>query len=718
MLAPHRSIASFLAAWCALLLLGGVLLPLPAAFGQVDTVDTARPDTLQRPAPDTTRPAPTDTTRRPPAPPPERTEDPLRPLPPAPPLYGQTRTDSIPGRLPQVSLETILADQAGGFLYDLGEYGWPNGWSPRGLAPHRAHLWFDGLPLDDPLTGRPRYELLPPSFLERPRTGVDAGGGAVGVHTRWRAYEPRRPITEIRYRYGNTGAIHAVEVGHSQKRRLDLFGRPGVLQLTLGFGGRKADGVYNGSRLRRERRIWGRLRYQTNDWTVEVSDRSSIYRIRAHGGAVPLPNANSFSSIYLLPVASESVRTPRNRRKTVRNDLTARVRAPLLPFLDRRTELSAQWTSHTFDYRDGAQDTTLTTTLNGGHLRLRQSLRVGGHSITGTARGSLWQVAQSDAQFDGVRGTAHVALRDSLRLGASDLLLDMGGHLTTEQMYPSARARIQHPAGPLQLNASVALTGQRGARIEDQGFEAEGVRSYVRPLDTDRGGIADRMLEGRVGARTELGPFDVRVDGFAHQIRNAVDLYAGRPEDPPPTTFTDTVTARATSSPVRRAGVTLAAGWRRHARRGLYATGRGTLLETLTADDSALQGRLARTLPDAFGHVRVGARFVLFESLTADLSARARGWSAMNSRWFHPPTGRLVVPPRQNPVPGAGAPDEVGPSGTVDVRAEVQLRSATLFFTFENVQAGTQLQSGTFVVPVYPLPPQQFRFGVFWPIFD
>jgi len=715
MLAPHSFIASCPAARCALLLLGLAILPASAAYGQVDTVDTARPDTLQRPAPDTTRRTPTDTTRRPHADTTKRSSQPLRPQSFARPLYGRPPTDSIPGRLPHVSLEMILADGVGGFLYDLGEYGWPNGWSPRGLAPHRVHLWFDGLPFDDPLTGRSRYELLPPSFLERPRTGVDPGGGALGVHTRWRAYDPKRPLTEIRYRFDNSG-LHAVEVGHSQKRRLDLFGRSGVLQLTLGYGGRKADGVYDGSRLRRERRIWGRLRYQTNDWTAELSNRSTIYRVGAHGGAVPLPNTNSFSSIYLLPVAGESVRNPRNRRKTVRNDLTARVRASLLPGLDRRTELSARWTSHTFDYRDGTQDTTLTTKLNGGHLRLRQSLTVAGHHLTGTARGSLWEIGRSDVpSFNGLRGAAHVALRDSLRLGATELLLDAGGHLTTEQMYPSARARMRHPAGPIRLSASVGLTGQRGARIEDEGFGVEGIRTYVRPLSTDRGGIADRLVEGRVGAQTRFDPFDLRINGFAHQIRNAVDLYA----DPSAsTTYTDTVTARATSSPVRRAGVTLAGGWRRNARRGLYATGRGTLLKTLNADASLLHDRLARTLPTAFGQARIGARFVLFNSLTADLYVRARGWSAMNSRWFHPPTGRLVVPPRQNPVPGPGAPNQVGPSGTIDVRAEAQLRSATLFFTFQNVQAGTQLQLGTFVVPVYPLPPQQFRFGVFWPIFD
>jgi hypothetical protein len=65
-------------------------------------------------------------------------------------------------------------------------------------------------------------------------------------------------------------------------------------------------------------------------------------------------------------------------------------------------------------------------------------------------------------------------------------------------------------------------------------------------------------------------------------------------------------------------------------------------------------------------------------------------------------------------VPG----QQLGPSGTVDVHAETRLRGATLFFTFENVQAGTGVQPGTFVVPVYPLPARQFRFGVYWPIFN
>lgn len=681
----------------ALLLVLGLGLALPrAVHGQVDTTDTPPPDTLQRP--------PADTSDRP--------EQPLRPLSFSPSPYGRMQTDSIPGRLPHVSVETILAERAGGFFYDLGEYGWPHGWSPRGFAPHRVHLWHDGFSFDDPLTGRPRFDLLPPSFLASPRIGRDPGGGAVGVHTSWRAYAPKRPLTEIRYRYSRDG-LHAVEVGHSQKRQLDLFGRPGVLHITVGYGGRKADGVYDGSAVRRERRLWGRLRYQTNDWAVELADRSSIFRIGAHGGATP--PGQRFTTIYALPVAASSVRHPDARRKTIRNDLTARVRGPFLPSFDHRTEMSARWTSHTFDFRpDGeVSDTTWTTKLNGGHVRLQQSLTTGAHTLTGTARGSLWDVAQSNvSSIEGSRSAAHFGLRDSLQLGRTAVVLDAGGHLTSERSYPSFHAWSRHPAGPVRVTASLTATGQQGAWIEETGFP------FVHSRSTARSGGANRLLEGTLGIHTEADPFDVGVTGFAHQIRNSVDLYAVQSDSDSPSTTTDTVAAQTSPTPVRRAGVTGTLGWRRNTQRGLYATGRGTLVQTLNAGASALHNRLARTLPVAFGRARIGARFVIFTNLVTDLYVQARGWSTMNSRWFHPPTGRFVVPPRESPVPGPNAPARIGPSGTVDVRAEAQLRSATLFFTFQNVQAGTQLQPGTFVVPIYPLPPQQFRFGVFWPIFD
>ena len=46
----------------------------------------------------------------------------------------------------------------------------------------------------------------------------------------------------------------------------------------------------------------------------------------------------------------------------------------------------------------------------------------------------------------------------------------------------------------------------------------------------------------------------------------------------------------------------------------------------------------------------------------------------------------------------------------------VTVRTATLFFAYENVLARTVLMPGTLLVPDYPYPAQRFRFGVYWPI--
>lgn len=685
------------------LFLAGVLVPVGSAYAQPDTTEAVPPDTLE-----------------------DQTDTELQPLSFSPALFGRAQTDSMPGRLPQVSLDHILAQQPGSFLYDLGTVGWPHGWSPRGFAPHRTHLWLDGQSYDDPLTSRPQFELLPPSFLDPPRTGIDPGGGPVGVSTGWRAYDRERPLTELRYRVGD-GGLHAIEVGHSQKRRLSLSGTPGALQITVGYGGRKVDGTYDGSQLRRERRIWGRLRYQTNDWTVELTDRASRHRVGAHGGVVPPRTA--FTSIYLLPLASASVNDPGTWRRTARNDLTARLRAPILPSWSAPLEASATWTSHTFDYHPHSEtgfsssDTTWTVKLNGGHARLRQPVSLGAHHLTLSARGALWSVAQSNApQIDGTRGALHALLRDSLRVDQTQLILDVGGHLTSEHQYPSAAVRATRPTGPFRLVASVSLANQRPSWIAEEGFV-----SVVQPASSSPSGDGGRVLEGTVEGAAEIGPVDATLEGFAHQLRNAVDLFAAFPDSVDrPTTITDSVVARQLPTPIRRVGATVSLGWRRDTDRGLYAAAQGTALHTL-GGTSALNTRLARTLPTFYGRGRIGARFVLFQDLITDLYVQARGWSAMNSRWFHPPTGRFSVPPPETPIP-ATPNRRVGPSGTIDVHAEARIRGATLFFTFENVQASSaqpgtfrqraSLHPGTFVVPVYPLPARQFRFGVFWPIFD
>lgn len=732
------------------------LLAAPSAHGQADTTETPTPppDTAAVSPADTTRPdtatalpadtatvdttaadtvtvdttttdtTAADTTERPPDTPQTDAAE-QRELPESPrslpdPSYGRPPIDSLPALTPHAGLEHVLAQQPGSFLYDLGAVGWPHGWSPRGLGPHRSGLWLDDHPYDSPLTGRARFDLLPTSFLERPGLGVDPGGTPVGVHASWRDYDQTRPITELRFRRDGNG-LQSIEVGHSQKHRLSLLGGPGAFQVTFGYGGRATDGVYAGSDLRRERRLWGRLRYQRSDWAVEISDFSSRHRIGAHSGVVP-PEGAPFSTIYVLPTCENCSANPRARRSTFRNDLNARVRGPLLPGTTAPTDLSATWTSNTFDFQTGA-DTTWSTKLNGGHGSLRQTLRAGPHALTLGARGSLWGVAQSNvAGVGGTRWRAHAFARDSLGLGRTELVLDAGWHATPDQQYPSGAVRAERPLGPFRLSASATLAGQRASWYEKTGFEG-----LVRPLSESPSSSFGRVVKGRAGLAYERGTVDVRVEGFAHQIRNALDLYAVEPPASRRVASTDTVAARQTATSVRRAGATVSLGWRRDADRGLYLSGRATALTTLSDRESILQARLADTLPSTYGRGRIGARFVFFVDLVTDLYVEARGWTAMKSRWFHPPTGRLVVPPGGDPIP-ARRDIAIGPNGTVDIHADIKLRGATLFFALENAHVSfaapgstekqATLQPGTFTVPVYPLPARQFRFGVHWPIFD
>lgn len=671
-------------------------VPMPL-YGQADTTTTAPPDTTAKP---------------------ERATLPTTPVSFPSHAYGRPILDSLPARTPHTGLERVLAQQPGSFLYDLGAVGWPHGWSPSGLGPHRSNLWVDGRPYNSPLTGRARFDLLPMSFLTSPRTGPDPGGAGIGVHTTWRTYDPFRPLTELRYQVDSNG-LNAIEVSHSQKHRLSLFGGPGILQATLGYGGRGTDGLYDGSDLRRERRLWGRLRYQRDAWAVEVNNVSSRHRIGTHSGVLP-PEGLPFSTIYQLPFCQTCSQQADASRRTFRNDLTVRVEAPLLGGATAPTSLSGTWTAHTFDF-DPASDTTWSVVSDGGHGTLRQPLQVGAHDLMLEARGSLWNVERSNVPpVTGRRWSVHSMIRDSVQYGANQVGATVGWHTTSDQQYPSAALRLNRPLGPLALSASLSLTGQRLSWFETAGFPG-----FVRPLAASSS--AGRLLKGRLGLSYQTGPLDLSMEGFAHQIRNAVDLYA----PPRPTSLlasSDSVVARRTASPVRRIGATVTVGWRRNAARGLYATGSATTLTTLNDDASPLHARLARTLPSAHGRARIGARFVVFTDLTTNLYLQARGWTRMNSRWFHPPTGRLVVPPATTPVPARGIGSRVGPSGTVDLHAEMTLRGATLFLSLEHMlssfadptsfEGRATVESGTFVVPTYPLPARQFRFGVHWPIFD
>jgi len=638
---------------------------------------------------------------------------PFRPLAFRSMSLGRSLRDTLSARLPQTSVAAVLGTAPGSFLYDLGPEGWPHGVSWRGLAPQSVSLWHEGRSYDDLVSGRPRYDLLPLAQLEPIRAGVDVAGQPLGVYGDGQAFLGVEPITQIRFRRDSNG-FQRVDILHGQKRQFDSFGQPGVLDLQFGFSGATASGEYApGTEFDKYRGILGRVRYRRNGWAVGISNVSIRHRVAAHGGVEPAQNI--FETVFIRPLVT--TRNENAQRQTFRNDLTLSARGPLVPGLPP-AQASITWTSDTFDFApayDTLSDTTFVVKANALQASLRQRLPLGPHRLTIDLRGRAQSRARGNTLSTGGRRFAvHASARDSLRIRGLGVVADAGIHATeTQPFYPSAALRISTEVLGTGLFGEVRLAGQRLAWMETDGFEG-----FVTPLSDPPGPIT---LSVEAGFQRSVGPIDVRLRGYAHEMREAVDLYATTTVGGT-AALTDTVEVLTPEVPFRQVGATLDLGWRTDARRGFYANVSGTAREFLNRTASTLHARVANTLPVLSARGHLGARFLLFQDLLFDVRVGGRGWTEMSSRLFHTPTGSLVVPPLTAPEPSLTArpfaTPTIGPDGVLDVHVTVDLYGASLFFRYENALGGTQVRRGSFLVPTYPLPDQQFRFGVYWTIFD
>ncbi len=608
---------------------------------------------------------------------------------------GAAVGDTLLALSPAVDAAAVLAAVPASFVYDLGALGWPNGWSPYGLSPQRVALLLNGLPFDDTVTGRPRYDLLPFALLEPLVLQAGRLGAPAAVYAQVRPFESQRPLTELNYRTSNTG-LQSVMALHTQQRRRPLFGHAGVVGLLFGYGGHAGGGEYPGSRLRRMRQLLGRLRYEQAAWSVELSNLHNRRQLGAHGGVLPQAG-QPFESIYTRLGAA--VRNPEARRQTLRNDLALTVRARLFRTLPEPLTVSAYWTAQTFRYRNPRVDTLVAKTNRFGG-RAHQDLRLGAHRLRLLVEGWTERLRRSrtHALPDTLglsRTQLHLTLRHALRLGAFDLTLEGGLHATDHATFPGGAADVAYRAGALRLFADASYAGQPVSWIEEHGFGR-----FVRPGATRPDG---RVAQGRLGLTLRAGAFDLTAFGFAHEETRPLDLYATATED--------SLAVLVASQPFRRAGLGGALGWRRAARRGFYLTAQPTLVRFLNDDASALHARVKASLPALFAQGRLGARYLLFNGdLDLDVALQGRFWTQMRSRTLHPPTGLLVIPTADARL--------FGSSGTLDVVVRAGIRTATLLLAYENVLSDTQLLVGNLIVPVYPLPERRFRFGIHWPILN
>ncbi len=665
---------------CALTLLVLLMFSVPAQAQVPDTARTPPPDTTVAPAP-----AADTTSQREPA---------LRPpLPFLTSPWGTPLAATPPIETNAAHVTDLLATAPGAFQYDLGATGWPHGWSMQGFHPQRPHLTLDGHAFTDPLTGRPRFDLLPMEFLRPPRIGAGASGQAVGAQAETRRYDIERPLTELRFRRHSEG-MQAIAVAHAQQREISFGGPPGLFQIVGGYFGRGANNTYPNSDLRRERRWLGRLQYRRSGWSVRLSDLHTRHRTGVNGGVVPVGGA--FGTVYNPTIAQ--VRDNTARRQTLRNDLTLTGRRAFTPA--HVSTLSARWTKQTFRHLTSTDTLDAVTNTFAGFVR--HDVTRGRHHLTARLSGAVDRASSGNAlgPNPGTRSRFDATVHDSIGWGRTRLELDAGGHLDDGRTYPSVSARIEQRWARARVFASAGLAGQPTSWVQEHGFG-----SLIEPLDALQ---TETIVRGELGGAGRWGVFDAQMRVFAHQIRDPIELFAPAPGD--------TLAYRALDDPLQRAGATLQIGWRRAAESGLYATAQATAVRVFNETVSSAHRRISATLPDAFGRARIGARFVAFDGdLDTDLSLGGRAWTRMRSRQFHGPSALFAVPPPGAAVQ-AGTPLRYGPSSTLDIRADIGLRGATLFFAFENVLGGTNLQVGTLMVPVYPLPNQLFRFGVFWPI--
>jgi hypothetical protein len=621
-------------------------------------------------------------------------------LSPAAFLPGRRVHRRRPARLSPIDATGLLAETPGSFVYDFGTPGWPDGWSARGLSPQRVSLRWNDLPFDDPLTGRPRYDLLPLAFLRPLHVGAGAEGAPTGVHTRTMPYDTPRPLTELRYRTG--GGLQSIMALHAQQRKIGLLGRRGRLQVVAGYGGHAGGAAYKGSRLRRMRQTYLRARYRQSAWSVTLSNLHNRRHLGAQGGARP---QGALSTIFttdpgLVPVRNESA-----ERQTIRNDLRLGARARFLEGLPPPSAV-LYWTSQIYRYRHPLPDSVSVARTDRYGLRLTQRLRAGRHHLRLRLDARTDYLDDSNVFADSLTSRERrltVAARDSAALGPLRLALTGRMHSNAHLPLLTGRLHTRLDLGAVAPFLDLRRAGQPASFTDRYGFGTL--------LEAPAGGNdlpTTRLHTARLGVSMRWGALDATLFGFAQQIARPWDYVATGGVETLNLAYPTTVAVRSDSGSVWRAGATLRLGLRRRAERGFYLTAQPTFVQPLMPQASPLANRLANSRPLLFGHARLGARYALFErDLDLDVYLRGRFWTAMRSRGLHPATALLTL-----------LPDEArrfGPSGTLDLHVRGNVRGATIFVSYQNALSGTALP-GTLLVPVYPLPARRLRFGIFWPI--
>ena len=600
----------------------------------------------------------------------------------------------VPAVTAALDVQALLAERAGlrdgpaAFAYAVGAPGRVAGVSLDGLAPDAPALTLDGRPVDDLLTGAPRFDLVPLGVSGPVRWGDGALGRAASAHAGLRAFRLGVPVTELRYLGGGSGTRHASGT-HAQTRRPPavLRGGSGLSRVTLTghAANRASDGVFGGARLRHTDAL-GRVLVTRPGVAVEAG---VLYTDRTEGARAGVVSRTA-DPAALFSLDGVEVREAGATRRALRAEGWLRARVPLAA---EPVEVGVSGALRRRVYVSAARDTLR---AHGRRLAAfaEQPLAVGRHRLRLRADVVVDPALGPDAPLVAAAGRTglHAVLSDSVRIGGAVATGAVGGHRVGGEVWPSAAARVA--AGP--VSAGVRYGGRARSRLAEAGIPG---RVIPAPDATERTLAAD------AGLTVSAGPWRLALRAFGDATTGGQHL-TGRGDS--------LVVAVVAEGVVRRGGLAAEVGWRESARRGVYARVGGTA-QRVSDPAGDVRQRLDAALPRAWGTARVGVRAEDVGSgvLDLDLAAVATGWTAFRSRSVEPATGALVLPEPGGPL-GVGVPAQV----VVGAEATATFSARTsLFLRYDNALAG-RLTDGAFVTQGEPLPPALLRFGVFWALLN
>ncbi|HEX9660394.1 MAG TPA: putative porin, partial [Rhodothermales bacterium] len=610
-----------------------------------------------------------------------------------PPIDVGAYSDGVPSdSTPLVRLFSsdpveLLDRMPASFRISLGNLGWPDAIALYGVSPGAVGLTLDGLPVHDPVTGRPLFEALPGDLLAFPALFGGRHSSAAGASFATRRFDVERPHTELRYRVGAPG-YQSISATHVQQRRVGLIGTPAVLQVLFRFASSGWDGGYPNS-FSDLTQVDGRVGLHTANWALRVIGFVTRRHGGAHGGVAV--RGNDFDSIYTT--FNAAVDQPSATFRMKRSDLRVAFDRVLSSNL-KPLSVQFSWVSHVRRYRNQTATEALVHEYSVAAVQQLPaplpSQYIAARLIT------RFDDVRSDSIFadraDLSRSSLEMLLESETRVGNFTVTGDAGLVQSDGHTIPELRAGVVTSWSGLDVSSELSVAGRVPSRLETAGSDHVGT--------IPSGDLNPEMVERLAFALEKpFGTSRIRLEAFAVSTGDPFEIWSVAP---------DSFAVIQGSEGITRYGLDGRVGWREVAERGLYSDLQATFEAADAADGDPFLTALDESVPSFRAGIRIGTRYLLFAGdLDLDLYVLGRYWSSFRSRVYDPVTGLLAL--------GNGGTRTIGNSGTLDVRVAAGIRSATLFVGFENVLAGTSYPGAVLVAP-YPLTARAVRFGVFWPI--